>query len=113
MNKRDKTVTVEDVLGWRPCYTDAKVRRLMAERKHWTALDFLKCRKLKLADRCWAVQEIERARLIDLPEALAEKTFLAVQHNEYLEAWRFDILNVNSFRYCTVRRLIAHLEGSS
>ena len=48
------SVTVDDVMAWRPCYRRAKVKRLFADRDRLTALDILDL-DIPPQDRLWAV----------------------------------------------------------
>lgn len=60
-----KTVTVEDVMRWKPCYSEGEVRELAAGRERWSALDMideLPGRGVSADDIFWLVL---REKLID------------------------------------------------
>jgi hypothetical protein len=60
-----KTVTVDDVLTWGPCHSEAKVRELAAQLgERFDALDVLRASHITAEDRLWTVL---RPEMIDEP----------------------------------------------
>jgi hypothetical protein len=59
-----KTVTVEQFMGFAPCYGEGKIRRIAGDKDEWTALDVLALDNVPDVDRLWAVL---RPEFIDEP----------------------------------------------
>ena len=54
--------TIEDLISWKPCYSEAQVRALAGDVTEFTALDVLKRDDIPAQDRLWVVL---RTQLID------------------------------------------------
>jgi hypothetical protein len=59
-----KTVTYEQFLAFRPCYSEERLKKIAGCKQHWSALDILKLDGIPAHDRLWAVL---REELIDAP----------------------------------------------
>ena len=59
-----KTVTIDQFLGFHPCYSEKKIRSIAGEKQEWTALEVLRMKKIPAKDRLWSVL---RDEFIDAP----------------------------------------------
>ena len=59
-----KTVTIEQFMSFKPCYSEKRVCELAGDKTEWTALDVLQLEKVPSSDRLWAVL---REEFIDAP----------------------------------------------
>jgi hypothetical protein len=56
------TATIEDLISWNPCYSEARIRSLAGDVTEFTALDVLAREDISAEDRLWVVL---RPELID------------------------------------------------
>jgi hypothetical protein len=59
-----KTITVEQLLKYGPCYNEETIRDLAGDKKEWTALEILALNHVPAQDRLWVVL---REELVDAP----------------------------------------------
>ena len=62
--KMAATVTVDDLLSWKPCHSEAKIRDIAGNKQEWTAMEILALEHVLPEDRLWVVL---RPELIDEP----------------------------------------------
>ena len=59
-----KTITVEQLLKYGPCYNEETIRDLAGDKNEWTALEILALNHVPAKDRLWVVL---REELVDAP----------------------------------------------
>ncbi len=59
-----KTITVDQLLEWGPCYDEETIRDLAGDKNEWTALEILALNHVPAKDRLWVVL---REELVDAP----------------------------------------------
>ena len=85
-----KTITVDQLLEWEPCWSESKIRKLAGDNINWSALDILALEKVSV-DR--KLRVVLREELIDAPVlheygCLCAESVLHLTHDKAREVCR-------------------------